>query len=105
MKDVIVYTVVPKLPDRLKPLEEMARNVWFAWNLEVLDLYRSIDPNLWEETGHNPLAMVSSLGNERIQELLEDDGFLLRRTGTQETNRSLPLIQLPAQAQDCGRCR
>ena len=77
MKDVIVYTVVPKLPERLSPLEEMAKNLWFCWNLEVIDLFRSIDPDLWEETGHNPLAMVSSFGNNRIKELLEDDGFLL----------------------------
>jgi len=77
MKDVVVYTVIPKLPERLKPLEEMARNLWFCWNLEVIDLFRSVDPGLWEETGHNPLAMVSSLGNDRIKELLEDDGFLL----------------------------
>ena len=77
MKEVVVYTVVPRLPERLKPLEEMAKNLWFCWNLEVIDLFRSIDPGLWEETGHNPLAMVSSLGNDRIKELLEDDGFLL----------------------------
>ena len=77
MKDVVVYTVIPKLPERLQPLEEMAKNLWFSWNLEVIDLFRSIDPDLWEETGHNPLAMVSSLGNDRIKELLEDDGFLL----------------------------
>jgi len=77
MKEVVVYTVVPRFPERLKPLEEMAKNLWFCWNLEVIDLFRSIDPGLWEETGHNPLAMVSSLANDRIKELLEDDGFLL----------------------------
>ena len=77
MKELIVYNVVPKLPERLSLLEEMARNLWFCWNLEVIDLFRSIDANLWEETGHNPLAMVSRLDNERIKELLEDDGFLL----------------------------
>jgi len=64
---VVVYTVIPKLPERLKPLDEMARNLWFCWNLEVIDLFRSIDPDLWEEAGHNPLAMVSSLGNDRIK--------------------------------------
>ena len=77
MKEVVVYTVVPRFPERLKPLEEMAKNLWFCWNLEVIDLFRSIDPGLWEETGHNPLAMVSPLANDRIKELLEDDGFLL----------------------------
>jgi hypothetical protein len=46
MKDVVVYTVVPKLPPRLSVLEEMAKNLWFSWNLEAIDLFRSIDQNL-----------------------------------------------------------
>ncbi len=73
----MVYTVVPRLPERLSPLEEMAKNLWFSWNLEAIDLFRSIDNSLWEETGHNPLAMLSRLGRDRVNELLEDDGFLL----------------------------
>ena len=77
MRDVVVYTVVPKLPERLSPLEEMAKNLWFCWNLEVIDLFRSIDPNLWEETGHNPLAMLGQLSHERVHELFQDEGFLL----------------------------
>ncbi|MEW6571385.1 MAG: alpha-glucan family phosphorylase [Nitrospirota bacterium] len=74
--ELVLYTVVPKLHERLSPLEEMARNLWFCWNIEVIDLYRSIDPNLWEETGHNPLGMVSRLDNNRLIELLKDEGFL-----------------------------
>ncbi len=78
MKDVMVYTVVPNLPDRLQPLMEMARNVWFGWNREAIDLFRSVDQNLWEETNHNPMAILGRLGNERITELLKDEGFLLQ---------------------------
>ena len=77
MKEVVVYNVSPNLPDRLRPLMDLAKNLWFCWNLEVIDLFRSMDQNLWEETGHNPLAILGRLGNDRIQELLEDDGFLL----------------------------
>jgi starch phosphorylase len=77
MKDVILYTVVPHLPSRLNPLLELARNIWFSWNLPVIDLFRSIDQSLWEETGHNPLAMLGQLSHERILELSQDDGFLL----------------------------
>jgi len=36
-----------------------------------------VDQNLWEETGHNPLAILGRLKNNRIQELLADEGFLL----------------------------
>jgi starch phosphorylase len=77
MKDVLLYTVVPHLPSRLSPLLELARNVWFSWNLPVIDLFRSVDQNLWEETGHNPMAMLGQLSQERILELVEDEGFLL----------------------------
>jgi len=77
MKDVVLYTVVPHLPSRLNPLLELARNIWFSWNLPIIDLFRSIDQNLWEETGHNPLAMLGQLSHERISELFQDEGFLL----------------------------
>lgn len=77
MKEITLYNVVPQIPNRLKPLEEMARNLWFSWNPEAVDLFRSMDSQLWEETGHNPLAMLGWLGQDRFQELLEDEGFLL----------------------------
>lgn len=77
MKEITLYTVVPQIPERLKPLEEMARNIWFCWNIEAIDLFRSIDSNLWEETRHNPIAMLGRLGRERLEELLDDEGFLL----------------------------
>jgi starch phosphorylase len=76
MKDVIVYTVVPRLPERLNPLLEMAKNLWFSWNLEGIDIFRSVDQTLWDETNHNPLAILGRLGEDRIKEILEDDGFL-----------------------------
>ncbi len=62
MKEVQLFSVVPQIPERLRPLEEMARNLWFSWNPEAIDLFRQIDEILWEETGHNPVAMLSLLG-------------------------------------------
>jgi starch phosphorylase len=56
---------------------DMAKNLWFCWNQEPIDLFRSVDQNLWEETGHNPMAILGRLKNSRIQELLKDEGFLL----------------------------
>ena len=77
MKEVVVYIVSPDLPDRLRPLMDLAKNLWFCWSQEAIDLFRSVDQNLWEETGHNPLAILGRLKNTRIQELLKDEGFLL----------------------------
>ncbi len=77
MRDITLFTVVPQMPERLQPLVEMARNLWFAWNLEAIDLFRFIDSNLWEESGHNPVALLGRLEKERIEELVNDEGFLL----------------------------
>ncbi len=77
MKEITLYTVVPKIPERLKPLEELARNLWYSWNLEAIDLFRQIDQNLWEATGHNPLTMLGHIDRDRMRDLLEDEGFLL----------------------------
>ena len=77
MKDIVLYTVVPRLPSRLSPLLELAKNVWFSWNMPAIDLFRSIDQNLWEETGHNPMAVLGQLRHERVLELFRDEGFLL----------------------------
>ena len=76
MKDIVVYTVIPNLPDRLAPLMDLAKNLWFSWNLEAIDLFRSIDQNLWDETHHNPLAILGRLKKDRIQELMAEEGFL-----------------------------
>jgi len=76
MKEIILYTVIPQIPERLKPLGEMAKNLWFSWNIEAIDLFRSVDQRLWEETQHNPLAILGNLNKHRFEELLEDEGFL-----------------------------
>jgi glycogen phosphorylase len=76
MRDILLYTVNPKIPEGLKPLESIARNLWFCWNLEGIDLFRSIDQNLWEESSHNPLAMLSLVPQDRLYELMMDEGFL-----------------------------
>ena len=31
------------IPESLKMLEEMARNIWWAWNYEATELYQSLD--------------------------------------------------------------
>jgi len=77
VKEITLYTVTPKIPARLGPLRDIAQNLWFCWNIEAIDLFRSIDSQLWEETHHNPIEMLGRLDKEKIDELLEDEGFLL----------------------------
>ena len=76
------FRVVPTLPETLSPILSLAYNVWFSWNQQGLRLFRHMDRDLWEATGHNPVDMLSRISQGRIMDLMEDDGFLsqMRRT-------------------------
>ena len=54
-------TVKSHIPEELKKLEEMARNIWWAWNYEATDLFRDLDPATWKEVGQNPVALLERL--------------------------------------------
>ncbi|MCH5222338.1 MAG: alpha-glucan family phosphorylase [Muribaculaceae bacterium] len=74
-------TVKSELPSRLKPLEELSKNLWWVWNSEGKNLFRSIDPDLWRKDGENPVMLLQQLSSERIAELIADEEFMtnLRR--------------------------
>jgi glycogen phosphorylase len=59
-------------------LDELARNLWWSWNPDVIRLFRDLDPKLFQTTNHNAFALVQSLSNERI-ERLAGDAFLRAR--------------------------
>lgn len=70
------FTVVPRLPQRLQPLKEMAYNLLFAWDADVRMAFRRASPELWEETGHNPVLLLARLSAERVKELEKDEAFV-----------------------------
>jgi starch phosphorylase len=76
MKPVQTFTVVPNLPPALERLRDLAYNLRWSWNHEVIALFRRVDRDLWESTNHNPVAMLGLLDQERLDELAADAGFL-----------------------------
>ena len=74
-KDV---TVKSRIPAELKKLEEMARNIWWAWNNEATDLFQDLDPVLWKEAGQNPVVLLERLSYEKLEALATDKAILAR---------------------------
>ncbi len=70
------FLVNPNLPEKLKPLNDIAMNLWHCWNWEAVKLFMRLDEKLWEDTGRNPVAMLGRASQERLEELAEDDSFL-----------------------------
>ena len=72
-KEVLVKS---RLPEKLQCLDELAHNMWWAWNYEARDLWRSLDEDLYEEVGHNPVLLLERLSYERKQELEKDKDIM-----------------------------
>lgn len=49
-------------------LWELARNLRWCWDTDTVNLFRDIDPVRWRELSHNPIALLSELPLERLDE-------------------------------------
>ena len=78
------YTVLPKVPDKLSFLQVLANNVWWAWNIEASGLFRRIDPEIFRSSGFNPVVLLSSVRQERLEELAADSSFLSHMKSVEE---------------------
>ena len=69
---------VSVLPPRLEGLAALATNLSWSWNRDARDLLRTIDPPMWRETRHNPIAMLREVSPSRLERLAHDADFLAR---------------------------
>jgi len=76
MRPVHSFTVVASLPKELDRLRYLAHNLFWSWDHEIIALFRRLDRDLWESTGHNPVAMLGTISQKRYEEVLGDPGFL-----------------------------
>ncbi len=67
--------IEPVLPEGLKPLRSIAYNLYWCWNQEAIQLLRRIDYKLWEESGHNPVRLLSMIPQQKLEKLERDAAF------------------------------
>ena len=70
------FNVKPSLPKNLEPLREIAKNLFWSWNIDAINLFRRMDRDLWQSTNHNPVLMLGMISQDKLQELSNDDGFI-----------------------------
>lgn len=46
----------------------LARNLWWSWHPEVVNLFRDLDPVRWRQIDHNPIMLLSEMTPEQIAE-------------------------------------
>ncbi len=99
MNRIQLFNVSPAVPEQLHFLEVLARNLWWCWNIDAIELFRRISPQYWRDLGHNPLLFLSTIPQERLEVMIEDDAFLQHLNAVQErfnASVSRPETEQPA---------
>ncbi|MFI9205500.1 alpha-glucan family phosphorylase [Streptomyces sp. NPDC053048] len=78
MKAIRRFSVRPVLPEPLRPLSELARNLRWSWHPETRELFQSVDPEGWRAAGGDPLRLLGSVSADRLAVLAEDRRFRRR---------------------------
>ncbi len=107
----------PGLPERsAETLYEkcmaLARNLWWSWHPEVVNLFRDLDPIRWRQLDHNPISLLAEFTPQYLdfytemavkyhvniiggsQFVMEDEAlynvsYLFRRDGTLEKQEKI----------------
>ncbi|MEO1294641.1 MAG: alpha-glucan family phosphorylase, partial [Cyanobacteria bacterium J06636_16] len=87
MRPIRTFNVVPSLPPRLEALRKLANNLQWDWDVDTIELFRRLDPDLWESSRYNPVLMLGTISQQRLQEVAEDEGFLA------QTDRALQRME------------
>jgi starch phosphorylase len=72
-----VYELLPTDVEGFDSLAELALDMRWSWNHDTDDVWRQLDPMLWELT-HNPWTVLQTVSRDRIKTLSADSDFRRR---------------------------
>ena len=79
------FQVFPAIPKPLSFLQILARNLWWCWNLDAIELFRRISPRLWDQSGRNPIVFLTLIPQKQLEELSKDESFLAHQHRVMES--------------------
>jgi glycogen phosphorylase len=81
VKAIRRFTVRTVLPEPIRPLARLANNLRWSWHRPTRELFASLDPALWEDSKHDPISLLGSLGRDQLDQLAADAGLVERVHG------------------------
>lgn len=76
MARVFSFPVSPMLPPRLEALNRLSLNLRWSWDHPSRQVLEGLDPDLWEQTNHNPRRVLGRISQRRLEQLAADEAFL-----------------------------
>jgi starch phosphorylase len=80
------YRLLPTEIEGVDSLAELALDMHWSWNHATDEVWRQLDPELWEIT-HNPWVVLQTASRDRIERVLADPAFRKSVDGLVEAGR------------------
>ena len=87
MKAIRKFTVRTVLPESLAALDELAGNLRWSWHEPTRQLFEHIAPELWRETGTDPVALLGAVDTARLESLARDNDYVAWANATRDELR------------------
>ncbi len=88
-----IYSLLPKDVEGFDLLAELALNMRWSWNHATDNVWRQLDPVLWELT-HNPWVVLRTVSRDQIEHVLADPVF--RKTVEELALARREALEVPA---------
>ena len=69
-----IYNLLPTEIEGFDSLAELALDMHWSWNHATDEVWRQLDPELWEIT-HNPWVVLQTVSRDQIERVLADPVF------------------------------
>lgn len=69
-------SILPRLPDSINRLEDLAYNLWWSWDAGAQSLYARLDPVLWTRVNHNPVKLLHHIDQSKLDAAADDSDFI-----------------------------
>ncbi len=70
------FLVRPALPSSLSRLTELAYNLIWSWDHTIRSVFRRLEPTLWKESNHNPVALLGTISQATLDKAAADPRYL-----------------------------
>lgn len=70
------FQATRELPPPLAALGPLSMNFYWSWHPEGIELFRELDPRLWEKVGHNPRALLIAVTELRLWQKATDVAYV-----------------------------
>jgi starch phosphorylase len=71
---------LPVMPesDLIRSIHQLAGNLWWSWNPPAQKIFEELSPLLWENSDHNPVAILAQVSEPELSARLGDKAYHAR---------------------------